>query len=888
MRLPTRVISSAASLAYLVLLSDAVVTDKLSYRNIKLEELRSLPQIEASNPSVNLDDDNDPSFKQRKLLIEVPIQGSNDCPCLTEDQIETELREDEGQGLNISELSTYGVGCRFHDQGDTTLCKDACSGEDKLGFLCQKAWCNYAWCWVDPNNCKLDHIFLVGYFASAQRHYSYATCRYPDVYTHDFSLFGGTSLKVGMVSNTGGWKGAYSATGESFVQDLDQWRGPAVEYIRAAASLGNLSLASVTPPIFLTDRARSFFGSSGSFDLCVYAASLGFVDLCVGEFSVTAERAAVAEWITLETQNLFMIGVDLNQHIGESVVARFGRNIGTIFQPFNTSTWMFVVFAFIPCMGILFVMHDYGKQGSTFPTTKKVVRVDLDEELATPAVSTRNVSIFEHCAKSVYVSLLSVLQMGYGSVTVSFGAKIHLIGFGFFILTILAVYTANLAAILSQQNSSNLVVSSFEDAINKRVRFCASRKHVDAIVNVNRRLDKSFFVQDPTELGGDGRPGFDCPQCNARSRVFDFVDVRKADQGDQRYCHAAIAPLDDLEVFQSTGQHCDKSAIGGAIGSMETGFPIYEGKKREFTPLLLKIKNNGVFLEAKKRNQPLSACPILRLQTGETASLTFGQLSGIWTISFGFALLGLIVSAAACLKVRKNGHIFQSDVIGHDQKGHIVNLLRRGDEWVKKRARADRHGHLVVQDRFDISIASDARSISFARDSKRVDRRRTKHDDDFRNIRDCGSADIVRRRSFLSESPDSARPARRQIRRGVSASTIDTIETAALVSLDNSSACATSTVSGEDRLLQEKLRKRKKKKRRPGGHLSEDRLRTDDVADNPMVTNGLTSRPKAIRQDESYYASAEDETLMLRKEKNKTTRKAKKKKKRCDSRIAVR
>lgn len=40
-------------------------------------------------------------------------------------------------------------------------------------------------------------------------------------------------------------------------------------------------------PRELYQKAASFFGESLNEDVCIYAAALGFVDLCVGDYSIS-------------------------------------------------------------------------------------------------------------------------------------------------------------------------------------------------------------------------------------------------------------------------------------------------------------------------------------------------------------------------------------------------------------------------------------------------------------------------------------------------------------------------------------------------------------------------------------------------------------------------
>ena len=84
-------------------------------------------------------------------------------------------------------------------------------------------------------------------------------------------------LKVGYRSNTGGWKGAYHPLGNKGLPARDEmWTGPSVEFaaelVKAAGAVINIT--DIPQAII----ARS--GSSSVFNQCVYAVSLGYLDMC--------------------------------------------------------------------------------------------------------------------------------------------------------------------------------------------------------------------------------------------------------------------------------------------------------------------------------------------------------------------------------------------------------------------------------------------------------------------------------------------------------------------------------------------------------------------------------------------------------------------------------
>ena len=608
-------------------------------------------------------------------LRPVPFDGDPSCPCLMSfDQALGDEGVDE-VGAD-TDLSTYGVGCDYHDI-DSKICFDACTENSRL-VDCDRSWCNYAWCYVDTDNCDLRHSPST-WFTEASRYYSYATCRYPDVFANDFSLLAGETIRVGLNANEGGWKGSYLIGDPELAGDLDQWSGPSIDFVRAATKLGNVTMNITEPPEFLVNRSFALFNDSSKFDLCIYATSLGFLDMCVAQYTITEQRAGLVDWVVLNTQDLYLITARSRElPFGWE---RFVQSVRTIFLPFENETWIFIVFFVIPTLGMLLIVHEHSVQGSAFPATEKVIRYEEDEP---PEIIDRYIPIYEHMVKSVYTSFLALLQMEYRLSVVTLGGKLHLIGASFFILVLLAVYTANLAAILTKE-SSKVEIESLKDAIDQRFRLCGSRKHME-IVTALHSFDTNFFVADPMELGGDGAPGFSCENCNVRNRVFDFIDFDKASAGDPNYCHAAVAPLEDLDVVHAQGKHCDKTNAGGVVGHAETGMPVFEGLSHELIPLLLKLKNNGIYEKQLLDWRPDPRCKQSDLISGgETASLNVEQLSGIWVVSFALSVIGLCASVAIPRVLNHQRSTFQR-VMGYTQAGEQINLLERHDSWIHEKA----------------------------------------------------------------------------------------------------------------------------------------------------------------------------------------------------------
>jgi hypothetical protein len=108
----------------------------------------------------------------------------------------------------------------------------------------------------------------------------------------------------------------------------------------------------VEPPSFLVNQSFDFFGNS-PLNLGVYATSLGYLDMCVGSYSVTETGSTTADWLISYSQDLYLITIE--EGYDESLFATFTKNTGTIFQAFKPKVWTFVRCFVIPMFGLLMV-----------------------------------------------------------------------------------------------------------------------------------------------------------------------------------------------------------------------------------------------------------------------------------------------------------------------------------------------------------------------------------------------------------------------------------------------------------------------------------------------------------------------------------------------------
>lgn len=628
-------------------------------------------------------------------LTTIQFAGDSLCPCLTFNSSDlnpihpNDIAAKSNDPIISNDLDNFGIGCKPHDLPRSVCTADipACNANNnnnssseeliKTTAECDRSWCKRRWCYIDITNCRLLHKRSTT-FPSSDRYYSYATCHDMDSYTktNRIASLNQEKLRVSFNSNSGGWSGAYSDDGTHFAGPESRWYGPTVNFVREAALRGNFTMELIEPPSFLYSKSKEFFSAS-QFDLCVYTAALGYTDFCISQYSVTDQRALSSNWFVLSNDPLYLIvftGVRMSR--GRQFITYFD----TIFQPFTPSTWYFLILIVCPLMGVLMLWHEYGKEGSAYPKEYVDVYDDNEEEeedeedgiaadgennhsntnghsnntittttTTTRSYKTKSIPLWYHIPKAIYISFLSLLQSSYTESVRTTGGLIHLLGITFFFLTILTVYTANLASILTQQ-AGIAEVDSIEDAIRAGYTFCGERKVSSTVMSLYNIADR--FISDPIELGGDGKPGFNCDACRSRVRVFEQMsrsNTRRSNP-DSPYCDAAIAPLEDLEVFLRDGKHCDKVAVGDPLTYVQSGLPIFDGVSQGLISLMLNMKNDGIFARELQEARPTSTCPKGSGNGGGGSgdgggddALSIEELTGIWVISFGFAMLGLVM-----------------------------------------------------------------------------------------------------------------------------------------------------------------------------------------------------------------------------------------------------
>jgi hypothetical protein len=586
------------------------------------------------------------------------IAGNEACRCLSADElnvVDSTLRADFATEIGShKDASTYGIGCQSHDQ-DALTCLDAsdCTSIVPLPPDCDKSYCTRSWCYVDES-CPLlsspSSLFKGRYF-------SYAACGELDRFTYTDRLrsLRGQTFKVGFTSNSGGWKGGFNPSGSFAINEM--WHGPIVEFVRESALIGGFTINMTAPPAWIKPMSQEFFGTS-SFDYCVFATALGYLDFCVGGFTITEKRSSVTTIFEAASDPFYLIVFTENE--AGSSWETFVQSTLTIFQPFTAAAWAMIFLFALPILSFLMLFHEYGAPGSSYPVSEPIL---IEQPDGRAEVVVRPISFFKHGLNSFYTGTLSFFQGSYDLSVVTPGGKVNLLAIASFIMLILAVYTANLAAILTQ-NAQQTSVDSIDAALRQGYNFCAERKLANAIIDTYG-VDPSRIVPDPIDLGGDGKPGFNCPDCDSRERILEYM--RRTHNDGSLYCNAAIAKIEDLQIMHRYARHCDKTRVGESLGQRMIGIPIFDGYAAPLSALFHKMKSDGVMNRALVSASPESQCPV---PEEEGSALSPQQLTGVWMLTFGFAFIALVIK---CVYRRRANMAC---------RGEYERGLRRYDQWL--------------------------------------------------------------------------------------------------------------------------------------------------------------------------------------------------------------
>lgn len=428
---------------------------------------------------------------------------------------------------------------------------------------------------------------------------SYATCGSLDMFSGSDvpGLVRGKVLRVQILSNSGGYKGSYHPEGNTFpTQRDDRWYGPTMELVFEAAKRAGSTLNFTSAPDWVYRNS----GSSNVFTQCIYAVELGYLDLCIGRFSITDKRSEFLQLTHLDSEPLYMVAV--TRQLGSL------DRIMRVLKPFEPQVW-------VTCIGLLVTIP-------ILILNQDSVYEYLKGKKATLTVDTRDNLI------GMYGGLRTFTDSSAYHEPTSWGGRVTSLALGIFVVLTVASYTSNLTNILVMEQFSS-EFESLEDAVRQGCSIC--------IVNIQVGELLAAFPNAILAKGEDGESGME-----SREDVLRLVEEGKCDVG--------LAFLEDFDLYtaEGNGAHCGLSRVGDPVFYGYVGMPI--GNAPELQAMKFHVQHlltQGYYARVKRNAKPPELCTAAS-QDG-SHSFSMRDMMGIFVITGFLSLLGLVISAVEFL-----------------------------------------------------------------------------------------------------------------------------------------------------------------------------------------------------------------------------------------------
>jgi len=537
-------------------------------------------------------------------LFAVNGPGDERCPCETAEELGDEFGN-----------ATYGLLCNYHDSST-----EDCSG------VSPETYCTYAWCYVKPLTCTLP---MHPSSLTSGRWWSYPTCGFLDAYTTytlQHSLYNATLLTA-VLTNSGGWKGSYcSAAGDcsgpmhDFLMRTLVGEGARPDVVSTFTDVQLQQDAFVPEVMGAVYRADP--NESSSFQACVYATGMGYIDLCIGSFTMSAERRLISNMIMIDLEPVYLVAPQSNStHF-------LWTNLGKTFMPFTPGLWIVIICITI-CLSLLMVWHEH-----------------------VPGGYFSSYSCIDALRHSLYRGCVSFMSAAPLFDPATPGGRSTTLALGIMVLMTTAAYTANLASLLVTNEVNEASASEIGRIVGSGQRICVPVSQKESII------------------GNTGIPQ------RALAIKLNRADALEAVGTD---CVAAAVRHEDLQEFHSEGRFCYLNVFGYPLYYTEVGVPVSERYYRALQYVVKLRLLDGNWSEIQKMYEVRSLCGTM---VRNDYSLTISDFCGPICITLGLCLLGCCCSCVCgpiYMCIRKCTQI-DMNVVGFDKS--LDDFDRAGDvDW---------------------------------------------------------------------------------------------------------------------------------------------------------------------------------------------------------------
>jgi hypothetical protein len=386
-------------------------------------------------------------------------------------------------------------------------------------------------------------------------YYSYATCGNTNTYDEsDYIHEVGEWDKLYISYPVVGWPGVLEAESSDPI-------------LKQMISFGFQSLQRFkTTIVHQNVSAVSLSRFTSSYTACVHDVALGLADVCFGDFWDTTERRLIAPLSAPAfSQDLYLI-VKVEKKTDWITTLR------KPFQAFSDGLWI-MIGGVIVYGGLIVGFLERDRNDEDFPDKRPHAAI----------------------AKSIYFAILGCVSGAIAHRPRSTSARIFMIGYGFFILIVLASFTANTATFLVASADQPLL-ENLEDAIKQNKKMCVLHSIADSLVDQTPRVAGILI------------------------RKVDMSSLFKGLEDGE--CDLLVEPQDSLIWYQSKQKFCDYVSVGKPVLSIPEVFPVRDGLSNSLSWAITDERISGGMAKAlMKYPKPVNQCPSSEVRLEEDLQL---------------------------------------------------------------------------------------------------------------------------------------------------------------------------------------------------------------------------------------------------------------------------
>lgn len=523
----------------------------------------------------------------------------------------------------------YGLdGCDAYDLEYDPACQ-----ADRVDTAETKAYCDEPWCFVDPVLCR-DSTYSFWKSQNFDLYWSYETCGGDETEWTDDAIvetLRGRTVRGAIPYSYYPMHWINDANGDPLlapITTLDKANqdkyGIWIDYYNQMAELARFHWE------WIYTSGGSVSAHTSSWTACVQDVQRSLIDICAGNFWTTEERLAMANFAGPTFNDNFYLFVERAPMDLKSQGFAFLR-------PFHRDLWLaLVTTAFLMAMAYAWLHRDMER--TVFK--RRVLHRRGQGSLATLAAR-RVIPLQCRMRDNFYWLYTAVLELAAGAIEVapagdtSAAVMVLKVFWAYFTLVILAVYTANLAAMFTQTKGRPMEISSMDDCIATKCTLCG-HSVMEVSVRASYPSVNYLSISHSNKLLVDKIAGVWAPGGN---------DTGAAARGVEN-CHAFLLDVSSYHHFHRP-RLCDFVFVGNVVASIPVSQPVSSELAAAFSYWQQKLSSERAYQTASQTYvAETHGCAQTEFDAGQVEIdedemvLTTTHMWGLWAV----LLFGLILA----------------------------------------------------------------------------------------------------------------------------------------------------------------------------------------------------------------------------------------------------